>query len=371
MLSQKLSRWATIAVCAAFFAGNARAQLPPPPAEAPRPVAVGAGAIEFEKLELDFGNVWDHEKPEAVIRFTNTGTQTLKILDIRSTCGCTVPDLEKKEYEPGETGEMNVIFNPTGRSGPQTKVVTVTTDSRRTPTVRINVKSYVESVLTIDPAIANLGRIFKNEEKGVVVHVIGTTPDFKAWPAEEQPSETAPFKVEVVQNSDVEIDGETRRRTSLRIWVEKGTPVDRHSVDLVIRTNDPRRPEFNLRSVVTVVGDLEGRPPRFALGRLAPGDSFEHTIRIINRVAEEFKIVKAVPSEELGQIDVSFAPVTEGKHDAYDITIRGVAPSENERILGRLVIHTDMKSEPQMELPVYGFVSAAVPQVPARVPTGG
>lgn len=370
MFLQTLSRWAAIIACASVLTGNVQAQLPPPPIETPRP-AIGAGAIEFEKLELDFGNVWDHEMPQTLIRFTNTGTQTLKILDIRSTCGCTVPDLEKKEYEPGETGEMKVIFNPAGRSGPQTKVVTVTTDSRRTPTVRINIKSYVESVLTIDPAIANLGRIFKNEEKGVVVHIIGTTPDFEAWPAEEQPYEIAPFKIEAVQTSDVEINGETRRRSSLRIWVEKGTPVDRHSADIVIRTNDSRRPEFNLRSVVTVVGDLEGRPPRFALGRLAPGEAFEHTVRVINRVAEEFRIVKAVASEDLGRIDVSYTPVNEGKLDAYDITIRGVAPSENERILGRLVIHTDMKTEPEMELPVYGFVSAPVTRPPSGMPTGG
>lgn len=342
--------------CLAAGAGTASAQLPPPPPEMPRPVG-GLGMLKFEVLDFDFGNIWDHEKATHAFKFYNTGTERLTILDIRSTCGCTVPELDKKVYEPGESGEMLVIFNPENRVGHQEKSITVTTDSRTTPSVRLSLRSHVTKVLHIDPPMANLARIYKNEEKGLKVQIVGTTPDFEAWPEEDQP-ESGPFRVELVTHEEVEVDGQTRRVSWLRVWVEPGLSVGRHTGELAVRTNDSRRPAVALRATVTVIGDLQGRPPRFALGRLDPEQEYQSTARVVHRLAEPFRILRIETTGDIGQVKASFAPATEGKLDAYDITITGLAPGNNERILGQIIIHTDMPAEPVFELPIYGFVNA-------------
>ena len=78
--------------------GTAAAQLPPPPAQ-PVVVPRGLGEMRFEKSLHDFGNIWDHEKAEHRFKFTNTGSETLVVTDVRSTCGCTVPELTQQLFD--------------------------------------------------------------------------------------------------------------------------------------------------------------------------------------------------------------------------------------------------------------------------------
>lgn len=59
--------------------------------------------------------------------FTNTSEQTIEITKTSATCGCTVPTLEKKIYQPNETGELNAVFTIGSRQGKQRKVITVVT----------------------------------------------------------------------------------------------------------------------------------------------------------------------------------------------------------------------------------------------------
>lgn len=366
MISTTLTR-ITAVLLSLVCTAAASAQLPPPPPETATPVG-RLGELKLDSQIHDFGDIWDHEKVSHSFTFTNVGSETLTISDVRSTCGCTVPELSKKVYQPGETGEVVVIFNPANRSNKQHKVITVTTDSRTTPTVRMTISANVNKVLDIKPPISNLGRIFKNEEKGMKIHIIGSKPGFKAWPADDQPKEASMFNVEVVEGveTDAAIDGQTEHKTVLRVWIEKGLTVGRHTAALKILTNDERRPEFELRCVVTVVGDLQGRPPRFALGRLEPRQDYESTVRLVNRIAEPFKISKIQTAGDVADLDITFAPVEDGKFDAYDITVTGVAPDQNERILGRIHVYTDMPSEPMIELPIYGFVNAVTRPVPQK-----
>jgi hypothetical protein len=61
-------------------------------------------------------------------RFTNVGTTSVKITDLHPSCGCTTAYLEKKEYAPGESGEIEAKFKFDGRVGHHEKWIVVTTD---------------------------------------------------------------------------------------------------------------------------------------------------------------------------------------------------------------------------------------------------
>jgi hypothetical protein len=85
----------------------------------------GIAIITFKELEHDFGKVAEGEKVGFVFNFENTGTGNLVIQAASTTCGCTVPRYDTKPISPGRDGEMEVIFDTSGRSGVQTKIVTV------------------------------------------------------------------------------------------------------------------------------------------------------------------------------------------------------------------------------------------------------
>ena len=85
--------------------------------------------IEFEKTEYQIGKVIQGEKVGCQFVFRNTGTADLMIRDARASCGCTVPQWEKKPVKPGETGRLEVMFDSSGRMGTQKKSVTVVSNA--------------------------------------------------------------------------------------------------------------------------------------------------------------------------------------------------------------------------------------------------
>ncbi len=68
------------------------------------------------------------EQAHAKFQFTNGGGTAVTITNIQTSCGCTVPTLAKRAYEPGESGELEVIFTFNALIGKQTKTITATTD---------------------------------------------------------------------------------------------------------------------------------------------------------------------------------------------------------------------------------------------------
>ena len=86
--------------------------------------------ITFDRIFHDFGNVNEGEIVKTVFTFTNTSENDLYIVDARGSCGCTVPKYPKNvAIKPGETGEIEVNFDTTGRPNLQQKMVKVSANT--------------------------------------------------------------------------------------------------------------------------------------------------------------------------------------------------------------------------------------------------
>src|SRR5690606_20450709 len=89
----------------------------------------GAPIMKFQEEVYDFGKVKDGEKVSYDFSFKNEGNTPLIIKDATATCGCTVPEWPKQPVAPGESGKISVIFDTSGKSGLQDKVVTITANT--------------------------------------------------------------------------------------------------------------------------------------------------------------------------------------------------------------------------------------------------
>lgn len=79
----------------------------------------------FEETKFDFDTVFTGDIVEHTFKFKNTGKTSLLINDVRTGCGCTTPVWPKDPVPPGESSEVIVRFDTKGRSGRQTKSVTL------------------------------------------------------------------------------------------------------------------------------------------------------------------------------------------------------------------------------------------------------
>ena len=85
--------------------------------------------ISFDSNFHDFGEITEGEVAEHVFTFKNEGEGPLIISNAQGSCGCTVPVWPRQPIAPGETGEIKVSFNSSGRAGKQDKRVTLTTNA--------------------------------------------------------------------------------------------------------------------------------------------------------------------------------------------------------------------------------------------------
>ena len=82
-------------------------------------------AITCDSSFYDFGTVRQGAIVKRTFHFTNTGTDSLMITDVKVTCGCTVPEWSKAPVPPGGKGEIKVEFNTANKAGRQLKVLKV------------------------------------------------------------------------------------------------------------------------------------------------------------------------------------------------------------------------------------------------------
>lgn len=92
-------------------------------------INAGAPEITFDKVEYDFGKVDEGFKVETSFSVTNSGKSNLVITDAKASCGCTVPTWPKEPIKPGETAEVQVKFDTSGKPNKQSKTVTLHTNT--------------------------------------------------------------------------------------------------------------------------------------------------------------------------------------------------------------------------------------------------
>ncbi|MCB0424727.1 MAG: DUF1573 domain-containing protein [Mangrovimonas sp.] len=101
--------------------------------------------IEFKTLEIDYGTIEKGADGVRTFEFTNTGDAPLIISNVKSSCGCTVPEWPKTAIMPGDNGQIKVKYD-TNRVNPIRKTITVTSNAE-TPTIALKIKGEV-----IDPS---------------------------------------------------------------------------------------------------------------------------------------------------------------------------------------------------------------------------
>jgi hypothetical protein len=104
--------------------------------------ASGTSEISFREYEHDFGKVVEGEKLSYVFIFDNKGKSDLIVSSASTTCGCTVPKYDAKPISPGADGKIEVVFDTSGRSGMQTKTITVKSNASK-PVVLLKITAEV------------------------------------------------------------------------------------------------------------------------------------------------------------------------------------------------------------------------------------
>lgn len=149
--------------------------------------------IVFEEPSHDFGQIKEADGPaEFDFVFKNTGTDPIKIVNVRASCGCTTPAWTKDEVQPGESGFIKASYNPRNRPGQFHKTLTVTTSEAQNNTIILRINGQVEpKPRTVEDDLPTLlGGIrikYRAFNMGKVLNNNVATKEFDVYNATEKP----------------------------------------------------------------------------------------------------------------------------------------------------------------------------------------
>jgi hypothetical protein len=110
--------------------------------------SINAQEFKFESETIDYGKIDKGANGERIFIFTNIGDQPIIIKNIKSSCGCTVPEKPEKPVMPGEKGEIKVSYD-TKRVGGFSKSITIFSNATEAAKV-IRIKGIVNNGVSLE-----------------------------------------------------------------------------------------------------------------------------------------------------------------------------------------------------------------------------
>lgn len=153
-------------------------------------VPLSHAGLVFEEERIVHEATVAEESFRGEFRFVNQGESAVRIGQVRSTCGCTVPQLEKSVYEPGESGVIAAIFTYGQRTGRQQKTITVPTDAG---THHLFLEVAIPQKWTVEPRIQTWRRAGEPETKTITVRFESVQPSevtLSSYPEDRFTAET-------------------------------------------------------------------------------------------------------------------------------------------------------------------------------------
>jgi hypothetical protein len=239
----------------------------------------------FNKMEHDFGTV--ARGAETVYRFeiTNLYKQPMKILGVRSSCGCTSPTIENNTINTYEKAYLVAKFNTHTFVGLHGATLTVSFGAPFPAEVQVRVHGNIRGDVVISPGAVEFGKVDEGEvrEQRINVSYAGRA-DWKI--------------MDITNDNDYfEVEMEEAPRTTgkvnynLLVRLKDNVPVGFVKDQLTIVTNDRRADSQRIPLFIggQVVPEISVTPETLVLGSVKAGEPI--TKKVVVRGKKPFKIL--------------------------------------------------------------------------------
>lgn len=290
----------------------------------------------FDTLDHDFGAV--ARGSDTVYRFevTNKYQEDIRLLSVRSSCGCTSPSIETKDWiKTWGKGYVVAKFNTRTFTGIHSATLTVDIEVKgkgTTPTfrgqVQLRVHGNIRGDVVFEPGAVVFGEVDQGEqrEKRVSVSYSGRS----SWKINDVRSASDNLEVELTE----------RRRRGGRVVYDLLTRLKSDATpgvikeQLVIVTNDGATPRVPIDVEGRVIPEISVAPEYVVFGKVPEGEIVSK--RIIVRGKKPFKIT----SIECEDTCLAFkADERESDRHIVEVTFNAACKPGDKK--APIVIHTD------------------------------
>ena len=342
------------------------------PAPPPAPATLsGPPAIEFSSTSHDFGRVPDAGTYRASFAFTNTGGEALRIESVTAGCGCTTPSLAKMLYAPGESGTIDVVFNPKGKADSQPRTMKVVCNAQPQNVVELAIHADISPVLRIDPTFVKFDRIAIGQSHQRTATFGYFDPDMKIVSLSSNNPHVNARVTSTGLTGAAENLG-TPYSGTIEITVEPtapwGTVYATRITVLAQGKYDAQSPavqaQYDIFVTGEVFGDIVASPLSgmvkgkntaiVSMGNLSPETPFEYAVQITRTSGQPLMLRNAQVSEStLAGMQPRLA---QESPSTWRLFVAGNTGSHRGPIKGEITIDTDVQGEPSLRIRFAGNV---------------
>jgi len=209
----------------------------------------------IQQSEYDFGDIKQGEKVSHVFVLKNSGGDLLTITNVRPSCGCTAALPEKNKLGPGESTNLKVTFNSSGRFGRQKKLVTITSNDSENPkqiiTIKaVVIKSYAESEVYPVIKFSETQHDFGKVKEGKIVEYSFSFKNVGKTILEINDIKTSCGCTAALVSNEKLMPGE---EGTLKVELDTSKRKGKMIKTVTIKTNDPKMPN----KILTLYADVQ------------------------------------------------------------------------------------------------------------------
>lgn len=287
----------------------------------------------FEIKKHDFGSVARGAHTEFKFPVKNLYKEDIHIAEVRRSCGCTTPIIEKEWLKTGEVGHIIAHFNTDTFKGQKGATLTVVIDKPYRAEVQLRVDGYIRTDVVFNPNRVEFGAVMEGESATRLVNL--AYAGRSDWAIERVESNHPHI------HATAEETGRQGGRVSYQIRVELDPSAEPGMIQdaLTLVTNDTRMSRVPLEVTGDVIPALSVSPKALALGDIKPGDQIEK--RLVVRAPRPFRL----QGIKLAGFDIEYQPTDEAK-TTHIVDVRMTA-QESQNVQQDLMVETDLPGKPR------------------------
>jgi len=306
-----------------------------------------------EPDSLNLGNMQQYETKTEFITLRNIGSSDLELKRVTTSCGCTTAELSVNVLAPGDSTQLQVLFETKKYLGPQTKYVRIHSNDPEHPVYNVPVIVFIQPPISTEPQTRRLafGRLRRGET---------ATQTAQLWTEavsrlEIQPDryDTNFFEVEIRQDPDLE-----PQKATLLVHSKPEIPSGHYREHIFLRSNIPAMPEINFEIFIDVLSDIELNQQRINFRYVEPDQKLVRKIRIW---ATEPEITFKITGVEVDLPRFTAEIEQDSACQEAFVTVRGQALGLSDpmvtqtkgRVQGLLKIFTDHPTQPELKVQIY------------------
>ena len=305
--------------------------------------------ITFSKTEHDFGKINEVDgRVTTIFEFKNEGMAPLILTNVRASCGCTTPKWTREPVEPGQTGQITVTYNPSGRPGRFQKTITITSNATEA-TTRLYIKGEVipkpaQPINNYPVQMGDLSLKFKSINFGTLKkgQKMQREVEYANHTDHEITVELAMLSENNFIASQASLEKLKPNETGKFIFVFQSNickqygPVETTAL-VVVNKKQINSPEYKLELKAEVVEDFEGltveqrqqapilkADENINLGVIAPGKKVSYSFPVQNLGANPLLIHRAYSSSDFITTVAPKGAIKSGKKAAIKIDFQAV-----------------------------------------------